>query len=113
MDEKFQNLEFTKEEYESFLNVLADIYVQNFGISITHRTLAHNFAISLIENYTKMDFDDAVAFFDTVLDAIKVDHRNYDICFIDDAQMDLDSSVMLYEDFGTLYKKKMYLRLPL
>ncbi len=69
---------------DPYLMKLANIYVDNCSISISTRTVAHDFAMEYLQKYYLFDFNEAVDYFDVMMDTIDVSHREYDItCYRD------------------------------
>jgi hypothetical protein len=98
----FETKVFNDEEYEVLIEQLADIYIENCGISKSFRTLAHEFAIFLIGNHKKLDFGDSVVFFDKIMDEKSSEHREYDIVILNQEEM-----IAVFEIFKKQYSLKL------
>lgn len=67
---------------DKYLQKLANIYVNNCGISITYRTVAFDLAVDYFEEkYQIIELGDVVNYFNLLMDEIDISHRNYDITF--------------------------------
>ena len=79
---------FPKEDFDKLIDILADIYIENCGISMGSRTIAYYTAISLIENHNNVGFSDAVDYFLPIMDKKDQIHQDYDIYFVTDEQFE-------------------------
>lgn len=98
----FSNRVFSDVEYNLLIDQLSDIYIENCGISKSFRTLAHEFAILLIQKHKKLDFHDSVNCFDAIMDKKWLLHREYDIVFLSQ-----EDSIEVFETFKNLYTLKL------
>lgn len=65
---------------DKYLQKLANIYVDNCGISISNRSVAFDVAVDYFEKkYQIIALEDVVDYFNLLMDEIDVSHRNYDI----------------------------------
>ena len=79
-----KNLIFEIYKSDKYLNKLANIYIDNCGISIGYRTIAFDMATNYFEEKYKIDFGIAVKYFELIMDEIDIAHREYDITFYKD-----------------------------
>lgn len=69
---------------DKYLNKLANLYVDNCGISIGYRTIAFDMATNYFEEKYKIDFGIAVQYFELIMDEINIAHREFDIITMDE-----------------------------
>ena len=82
------NEKLTLLKEDKLLKELAEIYVENCGLSLGERTIAHYLAIPYIAQTYNIDMHDAVDLFDLIMDDIDPEHRNYDIALITSEEFD-------------------------
>ena len=97
MEENLQKL-----KQDGLVIALAEIYVENCGLSLGNRTIAHNLAMEYIEANFEIDFDDRVVLFDKIMDEVDPSHRKYDIGLMDAKELNANKQHFLENNFEIL-----------
>ena len=74
-----KSAKLTEDDFQSFVDILADIYIENCGLSMGARTVAYDSALALIGQYKKMDFIASAEYFTAILDQKNPTHKDYDV----------------------------------
>lgn len=87
---------------DEYLIKLANIYIENCGISLGYRTIAHDTATDYLKEKYKLD--STGQFFELILNEIDISHQEYDITYYKDE----DQYEAIKKTFLALYDFKLY-----